>query len=121
MADSFAVHIGGGTYLDADGKIVFGAPTGAQTYEAPGGFHLDTKKIQDAVKDLSGLLPADDDAKKKWKEWGVPAAVVDFPAESCTVTVTGVSAPTLAAERTIVAPATACATGRIVGLLENAL
>src|SRR5437867_12668008 len=51
----------------------------------------------------------------------VTAAVVDFPAESCTVTVTGVSAPTLAAERTIVAPATACATGRIVGLLENAL
>jgi hypothetical protein len=78
MADSFAVHIGGGTYLDADGKIVFGAPTGAQIYEAPGGFRLDTKKVQDAFKDLSGMLPADDDAKKKWQEWGVPAAVVDF-------------------------------------------
>jgi hypothetical protein len=78
MADSFAVHLGGGAYLDASGKIVFGAPDNAQVYQVPGGFHLDTKKIQEAFKDLSGLLPADDDAKKKWLKWGVPTDVVNF-------------------------------------------
>ena len=78
MTDSFAVHLGGGAYLDASGKIVFGPPANAQIYQAPGGFHLDTKKIQEAFKDLSGLLPADDDAKKKWLKWGVPADVVNF-------------------------------------------
>ena len=55
MTDSFAVHLGGGAYLDASGKIVFGPPANAQIYQAPGGFHLDTKKIQEAFKDLSGL------------------------------------------------------------------
>ena len=54
MADSFAVHLGGGAYLDASGKIIFGAPDNAQIYQAPGGFRLDTKKIQEAFKDLSG-------------------------------------------------------------------
>jgi hypothetical protein len=78
MSDSFAVHLGGGLYLDASGKIAFGAPDDAQIYQAPGGFRLDTKKIQDAFKDLSGLLPADDAAKEKWKNWGVPSEVVDF-------------------------------------------
>jgi hypothetical protein len=78
MTDSFAVHLGGGAYLDASGKIVFGTPDNAQIYQAPGGFRLDTKKIQEAFKDLSGMLPADDDAKKKWLKWGVPADVVDF-------------------------------------------
>src|SRR5437899_7048959 len=78
MSDSFAVHLGGGLYLDASGKIAFGAPDDAQIYQAPGGFRLDTKKIQDAFKDLSGLLPADDAAKEKWKNWGVPSDVVDF-------------------------------------------
>jgi hypothetical protein len=78
MTDSFAVHLGGGAYLDASGKIVFGAPDNAQIYQAPGGFRLDTKKIQEAFKDLSGMLPADDAAKKKWLEWGVPADVVNF-------------------------------------------
>jgi hypothetical protein len=78
MTDSFAVHLGGGAYLDASGKLVFGTPDNAQIYQAPGGFRLDTKKIQEAFKDLSGILPADDDAKKKWLKWGVPADVVDF-------------------------------------------
>lgn len=81
MTDSFAVHLGGGAYLDASGKLVFGSPDNAQIYQAPGGFRLDTKKIQDAFKDLSGLLPADDAAKKKWTKWGVPADVVDFLAK----------------------------------------
>ena len=72
------VHLGGGAYLDASGKIIFGAPDNAQIYQAPGGFRLETKKIQEAFKDLSGMLPADDAAKKKWLEWGVPADVVNF-------------------------------------------
>jgi hypothetical protein len=78
MADSFAVHLGGGAYLDSSGTIVFGPPTGAQVYEAPAGFKVDTKKIQDAAKDLRDLLPNDDDAKKKWMKWGVPQDIVEF-------------------------------------------
>ncbi len=78
MADGFAVHLGGGVYLDSSGNIVFGAPTKAQIYQPPGGFKLDTKKIQDAFKDLSDILPRDDDGKKKWTQWGVPSGIVDF-------------------------------------------
>jgi hypothetical protein len=78
MTTSFAVHLGGGAYLDSSGNIVFGAPTGAQIYQAPGGFKLDTKKLQDAFKDLSDILPRDDNAKKKWMEWGVPKDIVNF-------------------------------------------
>ena len=58
MTDSFAVHLGGGVYLDASGKIAIGAPDNTQVYQVPGGFRLDTKKIQEAAKDLSGLLPS---------------------------------------------------------------
>lgn len=78
MTDSFAVHLGGGAYLDASGNIVFGAPTGAQIYQPPGGFRLDTKKLQDTFKDLSNILPRNDSEKKKWIEWGVPLNVVNF-------------------------------------------
>lgn len=78
MTDSFAVHLGGGAYLDASGKVVFGAPTGAQIYQAPGGFRLDAKKLQDTFKDLSNILPHSEEDKKKWMEWGVPTKVVNF-------------------------------------------
>jgi hypothetical protein len=78
MTDSFVVHLGGGAYLDASGNITFGLPTGIQVYEKPGGFHVDTKKIQDALKDLSGLLPSSDADKEKWEDWGVPKKIVNF-------------------------------------------
>jgi len=78
MTDSFAVHLGGGAYLDASGKIVFGASTRAQIYQVPGGFRLDTKKLQDTFKDLSAILPRNDADKKKWMEWGVPTDIVNF-------------------------------------------
>ena len=76
MADNFAVHLGGGIYLDARGNLVYGPQTGMQVYEAPGGFRLDTKKIQETFKDLSDLLPRDEAAQKKWIEWGVPSEIV---------------------------------------------
>jgi hypothetical protein len=76
MADNFAVHLGGGIYLDARGNLVYGPQTGLQVYEAPGGFRLDTKKIQETFKDLSDLLPRDEAARKKWIEWGVPKEIV---------------------------------------------
>jgi hypothetical protein len=81
MTDSFAVHLGGGAYLDASGKIVFGTPTGAQIYQAPGGFRLDPKKLQDTFKDLSNILPHSEEDKKKWMEWGVPKNIVNFLAK----------------------------------------
>jgi hypothetical protein len=81
MTDSFVVHLGGGAYLDASGNITFGLPTGIQVYEKPSGFHVDTKKIQDALKDLSGLLPSSDDDKKKWEDWGVPKKIVNVLAK----------------------------------------
>src|SRR5262249_3534236 len=78
MIDTFDVHLGGVAYLDASGQIVFGPPDNAQVYQAPDGFRLDTKKLEEAFKDLSGMLPANPDDKKKWQDWGVPAGVVDF-------------------------------------------
>ena len=73
MTNTFAVHLGGGAYLDASGKIVFGAPSGAQIYQTPGGFRLpvDAKQLQDTFKDLSDILPHDEAGKKKWMAWGV--------------------------------------------------
>ena len=78
MTNDFAVHLGGGVYLDSSGTIVFGPPTGAQIYQPPGGFKIDTKKIQDAFKDLSGILPQSDDDKQKWIKWGVSKDIVEF-------------------------------------------
>jgi hypothetical protein len=78
MPSDFVVHIGGGAYLEADGNLTFGPPTNAQVYQPPGGFRLDTKKVQDALKDLTSLLPQSDDDKAKWLKWGVPQGVVNF-------------------------------------------
>jgi hypothetical protein len=78
MTDSFAVHLGGGAYLDASGNIVFGPPSGAQIYETPGGFRLDLKPVQEAFKDLSDILPHDEAGMKKWKDWGVSENIVNF-------------------------------------------
>jgi hypothetical protein len=77
MLDSFAVHLGGGLYLDASGNLVFGAPTNAQIYHAPKGYSVDLKKIQGTFKDLAGLLPKDEAGKKEWKDWGVPPKLVE--------------------------------------------
>src|SRR4029450_7485324 len=77
MQDSFAVHLGGGLYLDASGKLVFGPPTNAQIYQAPKSYSLDLKKIQDTFKDLSAILPRDEAGKQKWKDFGVPQKLVE--------------------------------------------
>ena len=77
MAGEFAVHLGGGAYLDSSGTIRFQTPPDAQVYEAPAGFKIDHKKLQDTFKDLSGILPSTDDEKQKWIDWGAPADVVE--------------------------------------------
>ena len=77
MADTFAVNLGGGLYLDASGNLVFGPPTNAQIYHAPQGYAVDLKKIQETFKDLADILPADEDGKKKWADWGVPPKLVE--------------------------------------------
>jgi hypothetical protein len=77
MASEFAVHLGGGAYLDSSGTIRFQMPPDAQVYEAPAGFKIDHKKLQDTFKDLSGILPSTDAEKQKWIDWGAPADVVD--------------------------------------------
>jgi hypothetical protein len=77
MPDSFAVHLGGGLYLDASGNLVFGPPSNAQIYHAPEGYSVDLKKIQETFKDLAGLLPKDEAGKKEWKDWGVPPKLVE--------------------------------------------
>jgi hypothetical protein len=78
MTDSFAVHLGGGAYLDANGNLTFGAPDVAQTYQPPGGFKLDTKFVKETFKDLSDILPHDAESRKKWMDWGVSPDVVGF-------------------------------------------
>jgi hypothetical protein len=77
MADTFAVHLGGGLYLDASGNLVFGPPTNAQIYHAPDSYSVDLKKIQETFKDLADILPRDEDGKKKWQDWGVPPKLVE--------------------------------------------
>lgn len=77
MAEAFAVNLGGGLYLDASGRLVFGPPTGAQIYNPPSGFSVDTKKLQDTFKDLRDLLPNDDATRAKWVRWGVPPTLVN--------------------------------------------
>ena len=78
MIDSFAVHLGGGVYLDARGKMVFEEPSRAQIYQLPGGFNVDLEKVREAFKDLSNILPRDDEGKRKWNGWGIPAETIDF-------------------------------------------
>jgi hypothetical protein len=78
MSETFAVHLGGGAYLDASGKIVFGQPSDAQIYQAPPGLHVDLKKVQEAFKDLSDILPQNEEGLKKWKDWGMPNEVIRF-------------------------------------------
>jgi hypothetical protein len=78
MSDSFAVHLGGGAYLDSNGNLVFGTPDVAQTYQPPGGFKLDAKSVKETFKDLSDILPHDAEGRKKWMDWGVPADIVNF-------------------------------------------
>lgn len=78
MTDSFAVHLGGGTYLDASGNVTFGPPTDAQIYTPPAGFRVDLKSAQEAFKGLAELLPANDEALEKWNSWGVPEGMVSF-------------------------------------------
>jgi hypothetical protein len=78
MAGEFAVHLGGGVYLDSVGTVTFQAPPDAQIYEAPAGFKIDHKKLQDTFKDLSGILPSTDEEKAKWIKWGAPADVVEL-------------------------------------------
>ena len=76
--NSFVVNLGGGLYLDAQGKLRYTAPDGAQVYRPPAGLKVDTKKIEDLFKDLAGILPEDDDAQAKWAKWGVPMDVARF-------------------------------------------
>jgi hypothetical protein len=90
MSDTFVVHLGGGAYLDASGQITFGAPTAAQVYQTPQGFKVDTKKLEDVFKSLSGMLPSSDEDKKQWIGYGVPKQLVEFLAKiSGTVKIMG--------------------------------
>src|SRR5262245_54226609 len=78
MAGDFAVHLGGGMYLDSNGTITYGAPPDAHIFPTPEGFKIDSKKLEDTFKDLSGILPSSDEDKKKWIEYGAPKEVVDL-------------------------------------------
>ena len=78
MADTFAVNLGGGLYLDGKWQPSFLArrPTPRFTMH-PMGYAVDLKKIQETFKDLADILPADEDGKKKWADWGVPPKLVE--------------------------------------------
>lgn len=66
MTNTFAVHLGGGAYLDATGNIVFAAPPKAQIYQTPDGLRVDANKLLEIFKDLAGLLPSTEEPKTKW-------------------------------------------------------
>ena len=76
MSGSYAVHIGGGLYLDEAGTLTSGPSPDAQVYTAPAGFRVDTAELRDAFKSLGGLLPSSKEDVEMWVEYGAPRGLV---------------------------------------------
>ncbi|HEY6223925.1 MAG TPA: hypothetical protein VIW26_09075 [Gemmatimonadales bacterium] len=73
MSDpAFALHLGGGVYIDPDGNITHGAAPAPIVYEAEFKLPIDPKKIADALKSVSDALKTADS-----KEKGVDPEMLD--------------------------------------------
>ena len=55
MSDTFAVHLGGGAYLDSSGNITFGPPSAAQIYQKPQGFNVRDQEAPGCVQGSFGI------------------------------------------------------------------
>lgn len=76
MADlAFAIHLGGGLYLDSDGNVHDGVAPNVPTYDAPFKLPGDPKVVRDALKDVKSALKdinKDPDVVSRFEEWGLP-------------------------------------------------
>jgi hypothetical protein len=97
MADSrFAVHLGGGLYIDSEGVLHQGAPVGTPVYEAPFTLPVDAEKVKKALEGAKKFLADATDQTNidKFTTLGVPAEV--FLLLSAVGKIVGVVAPAAA-------------------------
>jgi len=76
MADlAFAIHLGGGLYLDSDGTIHEGVPPDIPVYQEPFKLPGDPKVVRDALKEVKTALKdinKDPSVVNRFEEWGLP-------------------------------------------------
>ncbi len=98
MAQSvFAVHLGGGLYLDSTGSLLQGAPDKLPVYEAPFKIPVDPKKAKGAIEEVQKALSdinKNPDVLKKFAEFGFDTAILDVL--SSIAKIASVIAPVLA-------------------------
>ncbi|MEQ9812639.1 MAG: hypothetical protein RLO50_07635 [Azospirillaceae bacterium] len=77
---AFAVHLGGGLYLDSDGNLHQGEPPAMPVYEAPFKLPIDLKKARDAIKGVQKALKdvnRDPEVLRKFAEYGFDTKILD--------------------------------------------
>ncbi|MGB7962122.1 MAG: hypothetical protein WCF12_04055 [Propionicimonas sp.] len=98
MAQSaFAVHLGGGLYLDSDGSLTQGPPDSAAMYEAPFKLPIDPKTAKDAMESVQKALKdinKDPKVLAKFAEYGFDYKILDLL--SGVAKIAGIVAPVLA-------------------------
>lgn len=101
---AFAIHLGGGLYLESDGTLVQGAPSpGVPAYEAPFKLPIDPKKAADAMRDVQKALKdinKDPDVLEKFAAFGLDTGILDVL--SGVGKIAGAIAPVLAAASLVV-------------------
>ncbi len=73
---SFVVKVGGSLYLDESGKLTTGPADDVQVYLPPQGIHFEAKKLEDAFKELGGLLPSSAEDIEAWVGYGASRELV---------------------------------------------
>src|SRR5688572_25213919 len=74
MNETFAVHLGGGVYLDANGKLTSGKPEGALDYPATE-HKFDVEELVVAAKELAELTGPE--AIERFEEWGADPELLE--------------------------------------------
>ena len=83
MAGQFVVHLGGGLYLDEEGRVTTG-PQAESTQVYSGGWKLDTDKISKTLKDVAGFLK-DEENLEKVRKLGLSPKMMKGVLEAATV------------------------------------
>jgi|GEM_PF-1613258 len=77
---AFAVHLGGGLYLDSNGDLHQGEPPGTPVYEAPFKLPIDPKKARDAIEGVQKALKdinTKPEVLQKFAEFGFDTKILD--------------------------------------------
>ncbi len=78
---SFAVHLGGGLYLESDGSLTQGTPATDAVYQAPFKLPIDPKKAKDAMEGVQKALKdvnKDPAVLEKFAEFGFDYRLLDL-------------------------------------------